>query len=266
MDSGDGSSNSSSSGGSSLSMSTADHGPQLAQRHTRVVSLSWPGETRHGGEEPLPSRAIEHREALRTEEEREETAPVAVSAPAHAAAAAAAPAAPSKRQRQMDWANTKTSSGPIDIPPSPGDQQQHRGGQPSTFHQDSLLGYHATVTTREEGASSGRGGRAATDAGAWYPCWPRTRPDEDSSGDGGGPPAHILIWERSFMRSASLQQRALATEEPLEAGLGSRRVSEGSARGEVQGQEEEEEDEEDEDADGYPERRMSDQSMFEMDF
>ncbi|CAM9837513.1 unnamed protein product [Ectocarpus sp. 6 AP-2014] len=201
---------------------------------------------------------------------------------------------PSKRQRQLSWSTRhreSSSSGPIDIPPSPGQQQKPRK------HASFGGGHHDDDDTCIfEGGGGGAlagVGKAATHAGAWYPCWPSTKPtDDDACGEGGVPP-HILIWEESVLRRNSMQheeereRRAVSALDGEGGGarglLGSRRVSEGLTEdGSVDGhvpdedgnteeeQEGEDDDDDDDDDDAISlehrrERRMSSEYVFEMD-
>eukprot|EP00903_Cladosiphon_okamuranus_P009389 g8953.t1 len=163
-------------------------------------------------------------------------------------------AAPNKRQRQMAFSKKRVSSGPIDIPPSP---RASAANAPA-----------GARGLRRAGGADSRGGRAATDAGEWYPCWSATRPDDKKCGEGGGPPEHILIWERA-VRSAS-HVHAIGAEG--EGGGRSARASRGSARGKVVGSDDSEGDEEDDLAMMRQERRLSSEDqgsgsimLFEMD-
>lgn len=194
------------------------------QQHRRVVSLSWPGEPAalldRDSDWDQQLQDMSRRISSSSNSSGGSKAPLADGDPAPAivdakvivnAEATTEAAAPNKRQRQMAFSKKRVSSGPIDIPPSPSATASAAasGGR----------GFHGDVD------SGARGARAATDAGDWYPCWSATRPDDRKCGEGGGPPEHILIWERAVRSNSQLLHQA-------EGGGGSNRVSEGS-RGEV---------------------------------
>lgn len=249
---------------------------QQQQRHRRVVSLSWPGEAR------LVERDADWDQQLQDMSRRISTSSsssgsgsgcgskaadeLPVTTAVIEAPASATKAAPNKRQRQMAFSKKRLSSGPIDIPPSP------RTAAASSSAAGAR-GFHGALARGDADDADSRGGRAATDAGEWYPCWSATRPDDKKCGEGGGPPEHILIWERA-VRSGSQQHQAIGA---VGGGGGSTRVSEGSARGQVVGLDDSEAEEADEAVEDdellqmRPERRMSsDQGsstvmLFEMD-
>ncbi len=237
-------------------------------RHRRVVSVSWPGDISlksQWHDKDDNQRDLEWEQHLQDMSRRSSSTksssssadeeppvlvglglgataaarPAAVEAGAAAAAAATVNVkvvAPNKRQRQMDYSKTRVSSGPIDIPPSP-----------------------RTTGDRDEAEGGERGAKAATDAGEWYPCWTPSRPDDNKCGEKGGPPEHILIWERAVKQQRQQQQQQEQQPE------------EGAGRAEIVEQDEDVEDVgDDSDDDGLqqrrPERRMSsDQPIFDMD-
>eukprot|EP00752_Nemacystus_decipiens_P010595 g9435.t1 len=268
IDSG-GSGDSSSSRG--LRVRPADHEAQRQeQQHRRVVSLSWPGEARLA----LVERSADWDQQLQEMSRRISNSSSSGSSGGgggggsikaaddplvESSASVKTAAAPNKRQRQMAFSKKRVSSGPIDIPPSP------RTMAASATSGRGVRG--GALARGDEGDADIRGGRAQTDAGQWYPCYSATRPDDKRCGEGGGPPEHILIWERA-VRSGSQQQQAIGAE-----GRESTRVSEGSTRGQIVGLDDSEAEDEDDLQQMRGERRMSsDQDhggatvmLFEMD-
>lgn len=284
IDSGDGSSGGSGSSSRGIRVRPADHeAPQ--QRHRRVVSLSWPGEAR------LIERNTDWYQQLQDMSRRisissnSSNGSISGSSSSNSKAAAVADAdamdgsvttsaaqvndnvkaAPNKRQRQMAFSHKRVSSGPIDIPPSP---RTAAANAPATAAR--ARGFRGALDWGDAFDVDSPGGRAATDASEWYPCWSATRPDDKKCGKSGGPPEHILMWERA-VRSGS---QAQAIGAGGGGGCSSPRVSHGSARGEVVGLDDSEgEAEEDEWSPTRQERRLSlDQDhgsgtamLFEMD-
>ncbi|CAN0429958.1 unnamed protein product [Pylaiella littoralis] len=212
---------------------------QQRQEHRRVVSLSWPGEYRLNpqlSEQDYWKQQLEPQDTTTTartnisttttttcvlqEEEGEEED--------EGEAVKKAAVLPNKRQRQMAFKQKRASSGPIDIPPSPAAAaaavaaaaptgQDADNGNATRFYDyvDPWTGVHvATTSTLATGdeVRIARGGRAATDADAWYLCWASNRPDLDDDGNRGsvrGPPAHIIQWERetlSYRRARQLEE------------------------------------------------------------
>ena len=264
-------------------------GPQ--QKHRRVVSVSWPGDvsfnhqwhgndkddgaTNHrneGWEQHLQrmmmsrrSSSISRGTTMTSADEEDEDdddddhPPAFVGlgagpAPAPAPIPAPAPAVtvnlkvvPNKRQRQTAFSAKRVSSGPIDIPPSPRTTAGIGDGRGGVGEMDE------------------RGARAITDAGEWYPCWSPSRPDDKKCGEGGGPPEHILIWERQAKRSASQQQQQQLDTGGAGGGAG------GAGRADVVEEDGDSESEDDEARQGRPERKLSSDQygsttmLFEMD-